>query len=265
MANPFSGRTALVTGAASGIGQALADELARRGATVVRTDIDGDGLDHVLDVRDEAAFRAVARDVGRVDLLFNNAGISMGGPTHELSSEHWRRIIDVNLRGVVNGVLAVYPDMVARGDGHIVNTASAAGLAAPPFVTPYATTKHAVVGLSTSLRAEAAQLGVAVSVLCPGAVDTAILDRLPDADLPATASKPVTARAYLAVARQRPMAADVFAARALDQVARNRSIIVVPRSAKALWVLYRTSPWLFERISRTLAGQVRRRLLEPAP
>ena len=85
---------------------------------------------------------------GRIDLLFNNAGISMGGPTHELTLAHWDRIIDVNIRGVVNGILAAYPRMVEQGHGHIVNTASGAGLAPPPFVTPYAMTKHAVVGLS---------------------------------------------------------------------------------------------------------------------
>lgn len=265
MSDPFTGRTALVTGAASGIGRALADELARRGALVVRTDVSLDGVDRALDVRDPDAWRSLVDDLGAIDLLFNNAGISMGGPTHELTAEHWARIIDVNLRGVVNGVLACYPAMVAAGRGHIVNTASAAGLAAPPFVTAYATTKHAVVGLSTSLRAEAALQGVRVSVLCPGAVDTAILDRLPDADLPATATAPVTAREYLAVARQRPITAERFAARALDRVARNKAVIVVPSSAKALWQVQRMSPRLFDSISRTVARRVERQLLRPAP
>ncbi len=147
-----------------------------------------------------AAVADAAGDDG-LDYLFNNVGIALGGPTHEFTAAHWDRIIDVNLRGVVNGVLAAYPAMVAAGRGHIVNTASAAGLAPPPLVAPYATTKAAVVGLSLALRPEAALHGVRVSVLCPGMVETPILDAGP-ADLPATASAPVTAREYLRRMRQ---------------------------------------------------------------
>ncbi len=161
-----------------------------------------------LDVRDEKAFRTLVEEVasatGALDVLFNNAGISMGGPTHELTSAHWDRIIDVNLKGVVNGVLwPTDPRMMRQGHGHIVNTASGVGLVAPPYVTAYAVTKHAVVGLSTSLRPEAARHGVAVSVLCPGSVETPILDRLPDDELPSGATPPATARAY-AGARTHP-------------------------------------------------------------
>ena len=109
-------------------------------------------------------------------MLFNNAGVALGGPTHELTAAHCDRVLDVNLRGVINGVLAAYPRMVGQGHGHIVNTASAAGLVAPPFVMAYAA-GSTVVGLSLALRPEAALHGVRVSVLCPGAVDTPILDR----------------------------------------------------------------------------------------
>lgn len=101
-------------------------------------------------------FDDVVAGEGGLDLFFANAGISMGGVTHELTAAHWDRIIDVNLRGAVNAVLAAYPVMRARGSGHLVLTASGAGLAAPPFVVPYATTKHAVVGLGTGLWPEAA-------------------------------------------------------------------------------------------------------------
>ena len=119
--NPFAGRTALVTGAASGIGKALAADLRTRDVTVVTTDVEGD-VDHRLDVRDERAWRALVDEVGVPDLLFSNAGISMGGPTHELSAAHWERIIDVNLGGAVNAVLVVYSAMVERGSGTIVFT-----------------------------------------------------------------------------------------------------------------------------------------------
>jgi NAD(P)-dependent dehydrogenase (short-subunit alcohol dehydrogenase family) len=281
----FVGATAVVTGGASGIGRALAIELVARGACVVLADIDGEGAERAarelvsagtggsatgcfLDVRDQAAFRSLVDDVaerGGLDLLFNNAGISIGGPSHELTSAHWDRIIDVNLRGVVNGVLAAYPRMVASGHGCIVNTASGAGLVAPPFVTAYAATKHAVVGLSTGLRPEAALHGVRVIALCPGSVETAILDRPPDGDLPTTASATVTAREYLRTVGQRPIAADRFATLALDQIARNRGVIVVPASAKSLWYLHRLSPRLMDPVGRAVASRVQRKLVRPRP
>jgi NAD(P)-dependent dehydrogenase (short-subunit alcohol dehydrogenase family) len=229
------------------------------------TDGGGSVVGRLLDVRDREAVHALIGEVGRdgIDLVFNNAGLAMGGPTHELTGAHWDHIVDVNLRGVVNGVLAAYPLMVDQGYGHIINTASAAGLAPPPLVVPYATTKHAVVGLSIALRPEAARHGVRVSVLCPGAVETPILDRLPPDGLPATPSAPVTARAYLERLHQRPMRADRFARDALREVARNRALIVLPRSTKLLWYAQRLSPALVERFDRSVAGTVMRDLVRP--
>ena len=258
---PFTDQTALVTGAASGIGAALARRLRSFGATVITIDIEG-AVDRELDVRDLDGFRALIAETGVPDYLFANAGISMGGPTHELTRDHWDQVIDVNLNGVVNAVLAVYPGMVGRGSGHIVATASGAGLAAPPFVTAYAATKHAVVGLVLGLRPEAALHGVRVSVLCPGAVETPALDRLPADGLPRTATPPVTARQYLSVVRQKPVEVDRFARLALKSVARDRAIIAVPASARTLWYLHRLSPALVGRISSALARRVDRELLE---
>jgi NAD(P)-dependent dehydrogenase (short-subunit alcohol dehydrogenase family) len=258
----FLGSTALVTGGASGIGKALGAALEAAGARVVLADIAGDdGACRPLDVRDAAAFDALVEEIGPVDLLINCAGISLGGATHEMSASHWDRIIDVNIRGVVNGVRAVYPSMVERGSGQIVNVASGAGLAALPFVAAYAMTKHAVVGLSTALRAEAALHGVRVSVLCPGAVETPILDRLPDPDLPTTETAPVTARRYLAVVRQEPVEVDRFARLALKGIQRNRGIIVVPTSARSLWYLHRLSPSLTGKLAKSLARRVDRTLM----
>lgn len=258
----FTGRTALITGAGSGIGAALAERLRSEGAEVITTDIEGD-VDRELDVRDLAGFRALVDEAGVPDLLFANAGVAMGGPTHELTRAHWDHVIDVNLNGVVNGLLAVYPGMVERGSGHIVATASGAGLAAPPFVTAYAATKHAVVGLSLGLRAEAALHGVKVSVLCPGAVETPILDRLPENDLPMTPSAPVTARQYLSLVKQKPVAVDRFTRLTLKSVERNRAIIAVPASARSLWYLHRLSPSLVGHISSRLARRVDRDLVSP--
>ena len=172
---------------------------------------------------------------------------------------HWQRMIDVNVVGVVNGVRAAYPVMMAQGHGHIVNTASGAGLAPPVLVVAYAMTKHAVVGLSTSLRPEAAGFGVRVSVLCPGAVDTPILDKGPPADLPPRASVPITGREYMDLVGLTPMPAGRFARRALRGVARNKAIIVVPGSAKALWYLQRLSPGAIDRVGRSTARRISRR------
>jgi NAD(P)-dependent dehydrogenase (short-subunit alcohol dehydrogenase family) len=280
----FLPRTALITGGASGIGLALGRQLARRGTEVTLADIEVDAVRHaaaqlrgdrssgdvhsfVLDVRDENAFHAAVQaassTTGTLDALFNNAGTSMGGPTEELTSAHWDRIIDVNLRGVVNGILAAYPQMVERGCGHIVNTASGVGLVAPPFVVAYATTKHAVVGLSTGLRAEAARHGVSVSVLCPGSVETPILDRLPDDDLPFRPTQGATGRDYAGVLGVTPMPADEFARRALRSLARGRPIIVEPRSTRLFWQLHRLSPRLTELVNRRLATEVHQALNAP--
>jgi NAD(P)-dependent dehydrogenase (short-subunit alcohol dehydrogenase family) len=273
----FRGKTAIITGGGSGIGKALGAELVGRGAHVVLADIDGAAAQAAakelvpadgrggsitgveLDVRDLDAVRSVVDACvggrGRLDFMFNNAGISMGGETHNLEAAHWDRIIDVNFKGVVNGVLAAYPVMLAQGAGHIVNTSSGAGLAPTVLTVAYAATKHAVVGLSTSLRPEAARRGVRVSVLCPGAVDTAILDRPPAEDLP-PGSQAMTGREFLGKLGVPMTTADRFARGALEGVAKNRGIIVVPASAKALWYLQRLSPAAVDRIGRLMVRRV---------
>lgn len=274
------GQAVLITGGGSGIGLALGRAMAAQGAHVVLADVDRSALEDAaalsahgpevrcepLDVRDRSAFvEVVARLVaerGGIDCLVNCAGVSLGGPSHELTGEHWDHAIDINLGGVVNGVLAAYPHMVSAGHGQIVNVASGAGLVAPPFVTAYATTKHAVVGLSLGLRPEAALHGVRVSVVCPGAVDTPILDRQPPAHLPSTATPPVTPRRYLAAIGQKPIAPDDFAAMALRKIARNRPVVIVPPSDRALWLLQRISPGMTLRITGALARKVQRDLLD---
>ena len=182
---------AIVTGGASGIGRAIATSLVARGDTVVVTDINADGAAKVaeklntlgrgkaasaaLDVTDAGAvadlYQGVKADHGRLDLVFNNAGIAIGGLAEELTLDHWNRAIDINLKGVVHGVHAAYPIMLEQRAGHIVNTASLAGLVPMPIGIPYTATKHAVVGLSLGLRAEAAGRGVKVSVVCPSFID----------------------------------------------------------------------------------------------
>lgn len=191
----LSGKVAVVTGAASGIGYALAEMWLARGMRVVLADIEEEalaraakqlgGAGEVLGVptdvsRSESVeeLKNQAEGLGRVAVVCNNAGVSGvgGGAAWEKPESEWQWVLGVNLWGVINGVLAFMPGMVARDEGHIVNTASVAGLLPLPFAAHYATSKHGIVGLSMSLHQELAAMGshVHVSVLCPGWVRTNI-------------------------------------------------------------------------------------------
>ena len=194
--NHFENKVAIITGGASGIGQALCEELSHRGAAaVIVADINGEGAERVASeiIKNGGRAKATQLDVsleketenlvdktiseyGQLDYMFNNAGISMCGEVRDMDLEHWRRILDINLWGVIYGTTAAYRVMVKQGFGHIVNTASLGGLMPEPMATPYVTTKHGVVGLSTALRLEAAELGVKVSAACPGMVKTRVLE-----------------------------------------------------------------------------------------
>ena len=271
----FEGKVAIVTGAASGIGRALAGALTRRGATVVLADIDEAGAKsaadelaagppgrasaEALDVTDAAAVKELvgrtARDHGHLDVLFNNAGVGVMGDVAELTLAHWERAIDVNLRGVVHGVVAAYPLMVAQGRGHIVNTASLAGLIPAPMLTPYGMTKHGVVGLSTSLRMEGAAKGVRVSALCPGVIETPLLDKGNPPDLPPVTGVP-DGRELLTRAIGSAYPASALAEDALHGVARNLPLIVTPRHARIPWRLYRLSPRLMTELGPRLMARM---------
>jgi len=251
----MTGKVAVITGGASGIGRAIGAELVSRGATVVLADLDAGGAELAakqltaagpgratpleLDVTDGAAvlraFREVHREHGRLDFAFNNAGIGVGGLAEELDLAHWDRTIDVNLRGVVHGVHAAYPLMLAQGHGHIVNTASLAGLVMPATMAPYTATKHAVVALSLALRAEGAARGVRVSALCPSFVDTPLLDNI-NPGLPPTRANDGS-RARIRRVQPRLYPADRLAVDVVRGMARNRALIIAPATARALaWV-----------------------------
>ena len=251
----FAPEVSVVTGGGSGIGRAIATELARRGSHVVVADLDGTRAKQVaeelgdrgsaaeVDVVDADAVRALVDDTadrhGRLDVMVNNAGVAIGGLLEELDERHWTKALDVNLRGVVNGVSAAYPVMSAQRSGHILNTASLAGLIPAPAMLPYTTTKHAVVGLSTALRAEAASQGVRVSVLCPGFVDTPLLDEVYAAP-PSFGGDSVRARVRL----MQPsfLTPEVVARRAVDGLAANKAVIPVGFLAHLTWRTLRYLP-----------------------
>lgn len=256
----FAGKTAIVTGGASGIGRALCRELAKAGAVVTAADIHEAGAEEVaegirkgggraravkLDVTDEPAVREVvektAADEGKLDYMFNNAGIGIGGEVQDTTLDHWRRIVDVNLWGVVYGTLAAYRVMIRQGSGHIVNTASSAGLLPAPLLTAYGMTKHAVVGLSAGLRAEGAGKGVKVSVVCPGFIDTAIFDS-------STYVNTDKERTWSLKPRWLPMMPAESCARViLRGVSKNKGIIPVQAPAHLFWWLCRIHPAIVDR------------------
>ena len=191
----FEGKIAVVTGAGSGIGRSSAVLLAQLGAKVHCVDINGEAAEqtaaaiisdggqaavHVVDTSDDQAVNALAEAVyaedARVDILHNNAGVGHAAPTVDTTHEDWRRIIDINLMGVANGVQAFVPRMLEQGgSAQIVNTASMAGLTPSAGMTPYVTSKFGVVGMSLSLDAELKPKGIRVMALCPGVIDTNIV------------------------------------------------------------------------------------------
>jgi NAD(P)-dependent dehydrogenase (short-subunit alcohol dehydrogenase family) len=193
----IEGRTAFVTGAASGIGLAITEALVDAGARVAMIDWHGDDLEREsdrlgpvtlpqrLDVTDRAGWapakERVEAEFGSVEILVNNAGIApTTGPLADMSPESFDRMIAIKLGGTFNGVHTFAADMRARGEGHIVNTASMAGIMAIPGLGAYTASKFGVIGLSEVLRAEMQRHGVGVSVLCPGMVRTDLAAHHPD-------------------------------------------------------------------------------------
>jgi NAD(P)-dependent dehydrogenase (short-subunit alcohol dehydrogenase family) len=265
----FQNAVAIVTGGASGIGRAVCLALARRGAKVVIVaDLDLVRAQEVagaiapagrvaqLDVTDADAVKALIEDTaklhGRLDFLFNNAGIGILCEAQDVPLAHWRRVLDVNLDGVVHGVAAAYPIMVRQGSGHIVNTASIAGLIASPWLVSYAASKFAVVGLSLSLRAEAAAFGVRVSAICPGFIRTPLFYNL-EMHTDIDRERALASIMHIAMSPER------CAKAILDGVARNRGLILVTAHAKVLWWIQRVSPWLGEKLAELAVKRMRKR------
>jgi NAD(P)-dependent dehydrogenase (short-subunit alcohol dehydrogenase family) len=246
-----TGQVAVVTGGASGIGRAMVDSFAARGLTVVLADVEPGSLDRsvreladggatavgvAVDVSDAAAVSALAErvlsELGRVDVLCNNAGIiAPRRPLWEHTPEDWRWTLDVNLLGVANGICAFVPAMIAARRGHVVNTASMAGLTTIPGGGngAYSASKHAVVGLSETLRVELDEVApeVGVTVLCPGPVPSRIHEssRNRPADLEDTGprSAPATTSSMTALT---PVDADVVGEQVVAAIEAGRMYVV---------------------------------------
>ena len=261
------GGVAVITGAGSGIGRATALRLGGLGATVYAADIDapsaeatageirrqgGGATAHALDVADANAVEVLAAEVfaadGRVDVLHNNAGIAHSGPVEETPLEDWRRIVEINLMGVIHGIHAFVPRMLEQGgESQIVNTASGLGLIAGVELAPYCTTKFAVVGLSESLNAELRPRGIGVTALCPGIIATNIVTES-------------TARGDMAARKQ--SIADFYARRGASPDAVAEAVVKAVRKRRVVQTVptsHVVPAWIAGRVSLR-AGQAAARL-----
>ena len=265
----FDKKVSLITGAGSGIGRQLAIELEKLGSIVVLSDVNESGLEEtakLVNCEDKERFSVVdvtnydqvksfiqkaTQKFGRIDYLFNNAGIAIAADARDYDVSHWKAVVDVNLMGVIHGCDVAYKIMAKQGSGHIVNIASLSGLVPFPTNAPYAATKHAVVGLSTSLRVEGEALGVKVSAVCPGFIESNIYS--------ATKSINLDRESFLnADLPFKKVPTDIAAGEILKGVFKNKSLIVFPGYAIVAWFLYRVSSFFQRKISRDLISQFRR-------
>jgi NAD(P)-dependent dehydrogenase (short-subunit alcohol dehydrogenase family) len=260
----FHDKSCVVTGAASGIGFALTEVLLQAGAVVFMADRDTQTLNNAvgqlgayagqvhsmsIDVTNQEQVQhmveVTASRHGRLDILFNNAGIGGTLPFGDVTLEHWRRIIDLNLWGVIYGIHFALPIMRKQGGGHIVTTSSIAGLLPIPFQAIYCTTKYAVVGLSESLRFELEDEGIHFSVACPASVvsriwGTPVIGERVELKPPPDAIPAVEAAKII-----------------LDGVANKQGIITLPEKYRQMWRQYWSAPEAADSMLLDMARQRR--------
>ena len=240
--------TVLITGAGSGIGAATARAFAQRGDTVHVADVDLaaaekvaaeiGGKAHEVDVSDRAAMEALAAEVGTVDVLVNNAGVGMTGRFTSMTETDWDWIRGVNLDGVVNGCAAFGPAMLAAGRGHVVNLSSGLGYTMRATEPGYVTTKAGVLALSRCLRADWRDQGVGVAAICPGVINTPIIDAtrfLGDQDDPAIRKR--TTRLF-----RRGHKPEAVAKAIVKAVEKDRPVVPVGFEAWLGWWMHRYLP-----------------------
>ncbi len=271
----LSGKVALVTGAASGIGKETALALARRGADMVLCDLNEVALRSVaeeieglgrrvirqrVDVADrsdmEAFAAAVHGEVPAVDILMNNAGVGLGGGFLHTGLDDWDWVIGINLKGVIHGCHFFLPPMVQRRSGHVINVASAAGLVATESLAAYSTTKFAVVGLSEALREELWPHGIGVTTVCPGIINTPITA---SSRIVGPLATPESRQQMIAAYAKRNYGPERVAQNILRAVERNRGVAPISPEAWGIYYLKRLAPGMTAYLTRTVAARERRR------
>lgn len=266
----FDGRTVIVTGAASGIGREIARQTAAAGAIVLVTDVAPEIDDAVseitaaggraeamkLDVSDRdqvaAAIDKVVAEHGRLDYIFNNAGVAIFGEFEIVTLDDWDKIIDVNLKGVAYGSKLAYDQMVKQGGGHIVNTASVAGLVPVPLQSHYVATKHALVGMGKTLELEAAKHNIGITTYCPAFINTGMFEN----NTFRGTMEGTDARKLVPI---KPLSTEKAVRPLLEGVAKGKSIVIVPFYGKLGWWLERYAPWLAKQQHRLMFRETVRR------
>ncbi len=260
----FKNKVIVITGAGSGIGRATALAFAKEGAVLVIADKDEQRLKTVqgeiqslgakalikpTDVSDKEQVRQlsefVIREMGRVDILHNNAGVSVGGRIEDTPLEDWEWLLGINLWGVIYGVHYFLPSMIKQRSGHIVNTSSVLGLAATPATGTYSTAKFAVTGLGEALRPEVRKYGIGVTTVCPGLINTRIVadGRMKTKD--GNRSNKENVVAYFKNHGKPP---ELVAKAILNAVRKDRAVVPVGGDAWTYWYIKRLSQRLFNRI-----------------
>ena len=251
----FSHSVVVVTGGASGIGKEIVKQIVPSGAQIIivgRTkktghafvkelkkdgyDIDFERVDMTDKKKVESMFKKIIATYGRIDYMFNNAGIFMGGEIRDTKLKNWSEVINNNVFATVNGTHFAYQYMIKQGYGHIVNVASAAGLFPVPAMGIYGATKYAIVGLTHELRNEAKALGVKVSAVCPSIINTPLYD---------TAIYNKLDKTKALKKRRSQQTPEKAAKNIIRGVVKNQATIHTSLSTHLIWIIYRTMPWIY--------------------
>lgn len=269
----FKDKIVMITGGASGMGKELAKQLGAQGAVIIVADINttaGESLIKELrlngvstsfqsvDMVDQEAVQQLIQSVvsthGRLDYMINGVGIVMGGEVQDTNLSNWHKVMTNNVEGISNGMHFAYQQMVLQGHGHIINFASAAGLFPVPIMTIYGASKFAIVGLTHGLRAEAKDMGVKVSVVCPGIVKTPIYESAIYEEV--DKDKAIDLFMNKLPSQETPVAVG----RIIKGIQRNKATIMTWYPAYIYWWLYRLSPALYIRLNSLLMPSFRKHL-----
>jgi NAD(P)-dependent dehydrogenase (short-subunit alcohol dehydrogenase family) len=263
MKNNYSGKRVLITGAAGGIGRACALLFAVKGASLLLVDVNRSGLEtvaaeaesrgaearwYITDVSDAGEVarlhETVCTDAGVPDILVNCAGVAETAAIEEAPLEDWRHVMGVNLWGSIHVLHYFLPGMYQRGSGQVVNVASVAGLAAMAFEGLYVTSKFAMVGLTETLRAEAAVHGVGVSAVCPGFINTPMLENVKAVGF---------AESDTSGLRKFAAKPEKLAVKVLVCMEKNRAVLIYPASYRVMVWLKRVMPRSWDKLNKKLA------------